>query len=97
MPLMPSNAEVEARILFQAGHPSSWPYPMQTDFVRRLVYEGLHVGKTPWSADSFAEDDARAILNSFGNYPQEWIEETCTRRASDQMMMPDQSITTSQR
>jgi hypothetical protein len=80
---MPSAQEVEARILLQARHPASWPYPMHLDVVRQLVYEGLRVGKTPWSADSYVEWDARAILQSFGEYVQEEREETCARRACE--------------
>lgn len=83
MPIMPEETSVEAALLFQSARPASWPYPMAFEYVRTLVYEGLRIGKTPWAADSYAEWDARAILSTFGDYPQETMTETCERRQKE--------------
>lgn len=79
-----TEESLEWDIMRYAGRPLSWPYPVDVDAVRRLVYEGLRIGRVPWSADSNVECGARQVLQSRGDFRQESMDETCERRAREQ-------------
>jgi hypothetical protein len=49
-------------------------------YINALIFEGMSVGRTPWTASFIYQDIVFEILNQTGDYPQETAEETITRR-----------------
>ena len=54
-------------------------------YLNALIYEGCSIGKTPWCTSFIYEELAFEILNTTGDYPQETMEETMTRRQLKEM------------